>query len=385
MPEKSRVVLLRCESYDPALVEETLRRGLELLGGVGRFVRPGEPVLLKPNLLAPDPPEKCTTTHPSVFRAAARLFQAAGSAVAYGDSPAAGSPAFCARAAGLESAARELGVTLADFVTPVEVAYPAGRQNKQFILAKAVADLAGRGALVNLPKLKTHGFMRLTGAVKNTFGCIPGLLKAEFHVKLTDPHQFARMLVDLHALVRPRLNILDGVLGMEGNGPRGGNPFPMRVLALSADPVALDAVMARLMGVDPLLPPTTRYGQEFGLGTAQEDGIELLGDALDGLRPRHFEALKAPIAAREPGSLSRFAKHWIVPRPEIEAARCTRCGTCVKMCPVSPKALDWAQGDHGRPPVYDYDRCIRCYCCQELCPEKAIRIRRPWLGRLIRR
>lgn len=380
-----QVALIRCDTYEPEAVESAMRRGLDLLGGVRKFIRPGEPVLLKPNLLAPDPPEKCTTTHPAVFRAAAGIFLSAGSRVSYGDSPAAGMPALCARAAGLETVAKELGVPLADFVTPVEVSFPEGRQNKQFVLARAVADIRTQGALVNLPKLKTHGFMRITGAVKNSFGCIPGLLKAEFHVKLPDPHRFARMLVDLNLLVRPRLHIMDGILGMEGNGPRGGRPFPMHVLLLSADPVALDAVVARLIGVDPALPPTTVYGTESGLGTHRESEIELLGDAPDGLKPRRFQALKDPVVSREPSTLSRFFKQWIVPRPVIRSRDCTRCGTCVKMCPVQPKAVDWKRGDRKQPPVYDYNRCIRCYCCQELCPEHAIRIHRPLLGRLIRR
>jgi Pyruvate/2-oxoacid:ferredoxin oxidoreductase delta subunit len=221
--------------------------------------------------------------------------------------------------------------------------------------------------------------------VKNSFGCIPGLLKAEFHVKLPDPHRFARMLVDLNLLVRPRLHIMDGILGMEGNGPRGGKPFPMHAILISADPVALDAVVARLIGVDPTLPPTALYGMEAGLGTYRENEIELLGDLLDGLKPKRFHALKDPVVSREPGSLSRFFKHWVVPRPVIQTKSCTRCGTCVKMCPVQPKAVDWKQGDRKQPPVYDYDRCIRCYCCQELCPEHVISIHRPLLGRLIRR
>jgi len=382
----SQVALIRCDTYDPTAVDEALQRGLELLGGVQKFVRPGEALLLKPNLLAPDPPEKCTTTHPSVFKAAARAFLTAGAHVGYGDSPAAGMAALCARVSGLAAVAKELNVPLGDFTTPVEIHFPEGRQNKNFVLAKAVADLHNQGgALVNLPKLKTHGFMRMTGAVKNLFGCIPGLLKAEFHVKLPDPHQFARMLVDLNLLLQPRLHIMDGILGMEGNGPRSGTPFPMHALLLSSDPVALDAVMARLMGLDLSIPPTLRYGQEFGLGTCQENEIQVLGDAVDVLRPKRFHALTDPVVSHEPSKLSRFTKRWVVPRPAIRAKACTRCGTCVKMCPVTPKAVDWVNGNRKQPPAYNYERCIRCYCCQELCPEKAIRIRRPLLGRLIRR
>jgi len=374
---------VRCESYETLEVEKALQRGLELLGGLAHFVRPGEPVLLKPNLLSPDEPEKCVTTHPAVFRAVARLFQAAGSAVAYGDSPAVGSPASVAKKAGLAAVAEELGIALADFTTPVEVSFPEGRQNKKFVLAKAVADQTH--ALVNLPKMKTHGLMRATGAVKNLFGCIPGLLKAEFHVKLPNAHPFGRMLVDLNLCVKPRLHIMDGVLAMQGNGPRSGTPLPVHALLLSADPVALDSVVTRLMGMDPAVPPTAKYGQEAGLGTYLPEEIEILGDTVEALRPRRYKAIKTAIPEKEPSGSVQFLRQWIVPRPVIAHRRCTRCGTCVKMCPVTPKAVDWKAGDRTRPPAYTYTRCIRCYCCQELCPERAITIRKPLLGRLIRR
>jgi uncharacterized protein (DUF362 family)/NAD-dependent dihydropyrimidine dehydrogenase PreA subunit len=380
---KSQVALVRCDSYAADEVEKALARGVALLGGLGQFVKPGEPVLLKPNLLTPDPPERCVTTHPSVFRAAARLFQGAGSAVVYGDSPAFGPPAVAAQKAGLADVARELGISLADFVTPVEVSFPAGRQNKKFVLAKAVADRTH--ALVNLPKMKTHGLMRATGAVKNLFGCVPGLLKAEFHVKLPAAHPFARMLVDLNLCLRPRLAIMDGVLAMQGNGPRSGTPLPVHALLLSGDPVALDAVVAQLMDMDPQVPPTARYGREFGLGTSLPEEIEVLGDTVASLRPRRFKAVKTAVPEKEPSGSTQFLRSWLVPKPVISRKRCTRCGTCVKMCPVSPKAVDWQAGDKTRPPVYTYDRCIRCYCCQELCPERAIKIRTPLLGRLIRR
>jgi uncharacterized protein (DUF362 family)/Pyruvate/2-oxoacid:ferredoxin oxidoreductase delta subunit len=381
--QKSKVALVRCESYENPEVEKALRRGLELLGGLDKFIHPGESVLLKPNMLLADVPERCVTTHPAVLRAVARLLLSAGSAVSYGDSPAFGTPAGVAKKTGLAAVAEELGITLADFNTPVEVSFPEGRQNKKFLLAKAVASRTQ--ALVNLPKMKTHGLMRATGAVKNLLGCVPGLLKAEFHVKLPSAHPFARMLVDLNLCLQTRLHIMDGVLAMEGNGPSGGTPLAVKALLLSADPVALDAVVARLMGMDPLVPPTARYGLEFGLGTYKEEEIEVLGDTVESLRPRRYKAVKTPIPEKEPSGAAQFIKQWLVPRPVISGKRCTRCGTCVKMCPVTPKAVDWKAGDKSHPPAYAYARCIRCYCCQELCPEHAIAIRTPLLGWLIRR
>ncbi len=382
MKNSARVALVRCGDYDQTGVDQALARAFNLLGGVKKFIGPGEAVLLKPNLLAPDPPSKAVTTHPAVFAAAARLFQAAGSAVSYGDSPGGGFPSLTARRAGLASEAKRLGVALADFVTPREVSFPQGRQNKKFLLARGVAEHAG--ALVNLPKLKTHGLLRATAAVKNLFGCVPGWLKAEFHLKLPDPLNFARMLVDLNLLLKPRLHILDGIVAMEGNGPRSGRPFPLGVLLVSSDPVALDATACRLLAVNPEYVPTITAGAEAGLGVYRERDIELLGEDWKSWRSRRFQAVRLPVPGRKTGGRLRWLRTGVVPRPAIDPGRCTRCGLCVQVCPVKPKAVAFRAGLNV-PPVYDYHLCIRCYCCQELCPERAISLRTPLLGRLIRR
>jgi Pyruvate/2-oxoacid:ferredoxin oxidoreductase delta subunit len=193
------------------------------------------------------------------------------------------------------------------------------------------------------------------------------------------------MLVDLNLCLKPRLHIMDGVMAMQGNGPRSGTPLAVHALLISADPVALDATMARLMDMDPTVPPTAAYGLEFGLGTYLEKDIVVLGDTLESLRPRRYKAVKMPVPEKEPSGRTRFIKQWLVPKPVISQKRCTRCGTCVQVCPVAPKAVNWTPGGKKRPPQYDYSRCIRCYCCQELCPERAIKIKTPLLGAFIRR
>ena len=152
--------------------------------------------------------------------------------------------------------------------------YEKGVQNKKFTVAKAVMD---NDVIVSLPKLKTHAFEKFTGAVKNQFGCIPGVRKGEYHIKLPDAEQFARMLVDLNGLVGPALYIMDGIMAMEGNGPRGGKPRRMNILLFSADPIALDATVCRLLGLDPEYVPTIAAGAEAGYGTHAESGIELRG------------------------------------------------------------------------------------------------------------
>ncbi|MBN1998724.1 DUF362 domain-containing protein, partial [candidate division KSB1 bacterium] len=260
----AKVVLLRCENYDPARVKDTLEKGIEWLGGINQFASRNEMLLLKPNLLAADPPEHCTTTHPEIFAAAARLFLRSGAQVVYGDSPGRMSLHKTVVKTGLEAKARELGIKLADFSTRKKVVYQQGNQNKQFFIAAGALSCDG---IISLSKLKSHGFMIFTGAVKNQFGCVPGLLKGEYHIKLPDAYDFARMLVDLNMYLKPRLFIMDGILAMEGNGPRGGTPINTGVFLLSTDPVALDATVCRLLDINPEIVPTTRLGYEMGLGT----------------------------------------------------------------------------------------------------------------------
>lgn len=387
----SRVAVVRCDSYDQAVVDDAVRRGFELLGGAGRFVTPGERVLLKPNLLVASPPDAAVTTHPALFAAVARELQEAGAQLTYGDSPGFGKPASAARRAGIAEVAERLGVGLADFIDGRLVSAPEGRLIKQWYIANGVLEA---DALVSLPKLKTHALTRMTGSVKNLFGCVPGVRKGEFHARMPDEERFCQMLVDLAAFLSPRLHVMDAVVAMEGNGPRGGDPRQVGALLLSTDPVALDGTACRLINLDPELVGTVIAGEEAGLGVWREEAIEVVGDGVEPFVVPDFRANRrhGSTSGRMAvgGSAGRWAKGLIVPRPTIVEERCTRCGTCVEVCPVDPKAVDWIGGEcpsspRRQAPVYDYGHCIRCYCCQEMCPERAIEVEVPLLGRLVHR
>jgi len=404
--EPSRVAVLHCPTYEEVGVEQAIGRGLDLLGGAETFARPGEHILLKPNLLVGSRPSQAVTTHPAVFRGVARHLKRCGAVLTYGDSPGFGTTMGAAHRSGLVEVAEAEGIRPADFATGRSVSFPDGRQNKQFTVAAAALDADG---IVSLPKLKAHGLTRMTGAVKNQFGCIPGLLKSEFHLRMGTMDRFGQMLVDLNRLLQPRLFVMDAIVAMEGNGPRSGDPRQLSALLLSSDPVALDAVACRLVGLDPALVVTVRWGQEYGLGSYSH--IELLGDPLEPLVVPSF------VINRRPGSTTgisgrwgRLARNLVVPRPAIRPDLCTACGTCVRVCPVTPEAVAFAE-DPGlaavrpdapliaepetdpptapgssaprRPPVHHYSRCIRCYCCQEMCPQRAIEIDRPLLGRIL--
>jgi len=379
---RTPVAVIKCDDYREEQVDSAVRRGVKLLGGIETFCKEGERVVLKPNLLIGDKPGKCVTTHPSVFQAVAKLFQEAGADLFYGDSPGAGKPERAAKGAGIKDVADKLGIPPADFSTTVKITYPQALIAKQLPLAAGVLD----SALISISKMKTHGFTRITGAVKNQFGCIPGLRKGEFHVKMPDTYQFSSVLVDINRFLSPRLCIMDGIIAMEGNGPRGGTPKAMNVLLFSGDPVALDSVFCKLINMKPDYVPFLKIGKEAGLGTYLENEIELIGDPIEDLIDLDFEAVRRPpdrMASSK--SFPVFLKNLISPKPLIDYNRCTNCGTCVKQCPVNPRAVDWPDHKAKEKPLFNYKRCIRCYCCQEMCPERAISIKTPFLGKLIHR
>ena len=374
------MALVKCNNYDETLVSDALKRGIALLGGISGMVKPGEKILLKPNLLSAVEPSRCVTTHPSVFKAAAAIFQAAGAKVFYGDSPAFGSIEPHIRKSGLKAVADELGVILSDFENGRTVSHKNALQNKQLFIANGVLETDG---LVSLSKMKTHAHTRFTGAVKNQFGCIPGMLKPQYHVKLEDPYQFAKMLVDINTFIKPRLFIMDGIMAMEGNGPSNGKPRAMNVLLFSRDPVALDAVACKLIDLNPEYVPTSIPGEKSGLGTYHYENIEVVGDTLEQFIAKDFQVVKRPPEPANLGKLRGFVRNQTTSRPYIDLAKCTGCGTCIKICPVGAKALAWVNTGENKRPQHNYKNCIRCYCCQEMCPEGAITVKTPFLGKLI--
>ena len=379
---RSRVVLAPCGTYEEEEVYRALKAGVELLGGMGAFAGPGEKVLLKPNLVRKAEASRAVTTHPAVMGAAARLLSEAGvHNVKAGDSCGFGTASEASEAAGIRQALEPYGVPVIEFTGAGKIPYD-GVQAKSFYMAKEVLEA---DALINICKMKTHALERVTGAVKNLYGCICGFHKAKGHTQYPSADSFARMLVDLNRLVKPRLHIMDGIVAMEGNGPTSGDPVPMGVLLLSADPVALDSVFCRLIHLDPELVPTNYHGEKMGLGRWQEEKICLLVPAPDGgkeisldeaVRLYGRESFRVDRGKAGTGFWTRLARvfNLFQKKPYVDKDKCVKCGICVESCPVEGKALRF---DNGRkePPVYDYKRCIRCFCCQEMCPHKAIKVK----------
>ncbi|MBR4474754.1 MAG: DUF362 domain-containing protein [Oscillospiraceae bacterium] len=379
--KKSRVVAVPCDDYDPEKVYEAVRAGVQALGGWEAFLRPEERVLVKPNLLKPAEADTAVTTHPAVLRAVLRLLEEYGcGSVRFGDSPGHETGMHALERLGFRPDEAVFGALPVPMTEEVRVDFPEGMTEKEFWFAREVTEA---DAIINVCKMKTHALMRITGAVKNLFGLLCGTRKAREHMRFPNDGLFARMLVDIHRCVKPRLHIMDAVVAMEGNGPGAGTPRKLGLLLLSADPVALDTVFCALIHVDPETVQTNVQGEAMGLGFRHADRIELLlvrpgeqnppaGMTIDAFAEAYgapdFDAIRdgKNMLARGLSMLALFSR-----RPVIHADRCVHCGICVAHCPVPGKALSFRNGK-DQPPVYDRKKCIRCYCCQEMCPQKAI-------------
>lgn len=378
--EKSKVILLPCETYGEENIYSLMKKGLELLGGLPRLIGKEEKILLKPNLLKKAEVEKAVITHPVVVGAFARILREEGyKNIVLADSCGNGTTSKVIKGTGMDDYLEKYQIPAIDYTEGVQVTYPEGIQAKEFILPK---ELLEADCVISLSKMKTHALERITGAVKNSYGFVYGRNKAIGHTKYPSADSFARMLIDLNRYVKPRLYIMDGIMAMEGNGPGSGDPAPMKVMLMSKDPVALDSVFARLVNLKPQLVPTNYHGEKMGLGTWKEEEIDVL--LTDGTVWPMAEVVKRfgnpsfhvdrtqvrhNIWTKMAKALNLFQK-----KPYIEEEKCIRCGICVKSCPVVGKAVDFRNGK-GNPPTYDYKKCIRCFCCQEMCPQKAIKVK----------
>jgi len=271
------VALMRCSDYEAGQVTEAIGRQFELLGGLGRFVKPGDRVLLKPNLIAPRSHHRCAAqTHPAVILAAARLLKDYGAKPFVADSPAWSNTKTCARALGLIEPLEKLGVPIRELDEPRRCRLGPGKPHVKISALALDADV-----VINLPKFKAHQQLVATFAIKNLFGTVPGKRKALWHFKKgDDTAQFCTMLIDIYRHVGPALTIIDAIVAMEGQGPIRGASKPLGWLIAGVDPIACERVCCHLIDLDPTEVPIIRTAGEIGFGCADLKHIEILGDAL---------------------------------------------------------------------------------------------------------
>lgn len=332
----------------------------------------GKTALLKPNILAPHPPERGVTTHPLLVRCVAEALLERGARVLVGDNPGVGGYGRAeesARACGLLEAVPHGYINLgrSPVQTPVD--------SKHLSSVAISREVLEADAVINLPKLKTHSLTFLTASIKNTFGHVVGGDKMRIHSLCPTPQQFAAALLDIFALRPPTLTIMDAILGLEGNGPANGSPRRINRILASDCAVSLDAAAIRLLGKKPAQVPHLDIAGKRGLGETDLDRIELLGD----LQPvERFRFPKTFVPGLTGLILNRYLSRWINCIPEVIQERCKSCGLCTEHCPAGAMEMT-----HSGPRL-DHQACIHCYCCQELCPEDAIRFSgrlMSWLSR----
>ncbi len=340
----------------------------------------GKRVLLKPNLLAKHTPERAVTTHPALVRAVIRAVRRRGAAsITVADSPGGvynpGILRSIYKVSGLTDVCREEGAALYTDCKSREA--PAkGQVVKQFTLLEPVLDC---DVIINLPKLKTHMMTGLSAATKNLFGCIPGLQKAEWHMRFPDKERFGGMLVDLLYTVKPGFAILDGILAQEGDGPAGGTPRMVGIVAAAEDHLQMDLALCRMLGIRPKDVPYLNAAISRGLCPEQFDPACAKGEGelcrpIPGYRlPSSWGSVdfadKAPRAVRW---AVPAVERLLAPRPVINKSRCIGCGKCAEICPQHTITVQGKAHIHAA-------RCIRCFCCHEMCPVKAIDTRRSFL------
>jgi len=370
---KSKISIVRCATYDYPEVEKALRRAVDLIGGISNFIKPGSKVLIKPNLLMAKGPDFAIDTHPEVVRAVIRLLKEVDAKIYVGDGASvwpgqSNEMKVVYEKSGIQKVADEEGVDLVKFVNR--------RWYGKVLLTTWFSEC---DYIISIPKLKTHNYTVITGAIKNLFGLVPDRYKLELHKQYCSVEKFGQMLIDIYETVRPSLSIIDGIVAMEGDGP--GTSGILRNLGLvlaGADAIALDSVMARIMGIKPLDVPMLKEGHKRKLGNIHLEDIEIVGEPLKDVSGKPFKFPNS-FNMKVPEVFQKFLFKIVVRfYPSFDRKKCVMCLTCVKTCPNNAITV------YNDRLVLDYSKCISCFCCQESCPHSAIKVKRGIITRLMR-
>ena len=371
----SLVSIVKCGSYNIDEVYECVREAVDLVGGIKEFLRPGQNVLLKINLLSATPPEKAVNTHPSFIGACVRLIKEAGGNPWVGDTAPTdrlkGKDVF--DITGIREIVEKEGGEIINFSRSgfKKVKVPYGKKLKEVYLAKPCLEA---DVIVSLPKLKTHQLTFLTGAVKNFFGCIPSSDRLRAH-SLAKEERFSQAVVDVYSVCKPSFAIMDAILAMEKDGPSYGDPVKLGLLLASLDPVSLDIVASQIIGFNPLEILTTRDALERGLGPSSLEEVKVVGCRIDEVKRPDFKK-PATYRGRIRRTLIRiftpFGVRFFRNFPAVKSSECRMCNICKENCPAGAIKMN-------PYPEFDYKKCIMCFCCYELCPYGAIYIKRNWL------
>ena len=369
---QSKVSIVRCAAYDSGRVYESVKESLSLLGGISEFIRPKSRVLVKPNLLMAKEPESGIDTHPEVVRAAIKLLKNNNCKIIVGDGPS----VWGNQVENVEEVYRRSGIRRICDEEQVElVDFDKRRMRKKFPLTTWLDNC---DHLVSIPKFKTHSLTILTGAIKNLFGLVSGTFKTELHKNYFNLNDFAKIMVDILEETRPSLTIIDGITAMEGDGPAsGGKLRDLNLILSSSDCVALDSVMALIMGLEPESILSSKEAYKRGLGELDIKNITILGERLEDVIGKPFILPSSMPIKRIPRPLLSLAMKLIKYYPYVEYSKCIKCRACKDACPH--EAINFENNSI----TFNYSRCLSCFCCQEACPASAVKVKKSILAKLI--
>ncbi|MFW5945421.1 MAG: DUF362 domain-containing protein [Candidatus Natronoplasma sp.] len=355
------VFIDRCSDYSS--VKEVIEEAFASLGGLDTFVKDGETILVKPNLLQASEPSKNVITHPNFVRAVIEVLEKKDIEIIVGDSPGGrmseGKLKKLYEKSEYLKLEEETSAKLNYNTESEKISYD-GRIKKSFEFLELSQEVDG---IINLPKLKTHSLTVFTGAVKNSYGLIHGLNKAAYHGQFKKLNDFGKLLLDISDAVSPRLSLMDGIWAMEGDGPSSGDPIKTECVIASKDPVICDHAACKVVGIPDNKVPTL-YEADY-----DKEEIEYIKR-----QPNSFEKeFEYPSGGSTPwwvpDYLSDFFSNLYLDRPTLNKDSCTQCWECEEICPVG------AIKERGYGPKISWLKCIRCYCCSEVCPEEALLVK----------
>lgn len=352
---KNIVSIVRCLNYEYSVVAQALFECLKQLGlGAQDFT--GQTILIKPNLFQGFSPERCGTTHPMVVKALVDFLHSRGAKLIIGDNPA------CLKSGSNNQYLKileETGMTSLGQTSKYELIYPNEQvEVNRWTLSKIIFEV---DLIVNVPKLKGHGFMGITGSVKNLFGLIPGMIKLDYHALYREPDDFANMLVELCLFLKPQLTIMDGIHVLDGEGSVNRDFKRFEILAGSRNPFAIDQVIARIFNIRPDLIPTNRIAIRSGI--CEPKNIVIVGEKNSKLKSK-FDFFGSRIQRMNHAYPKKEECHHCY--PVVNQDKCTNCGRCLMICPFT--ALRIVQESL----TLDKQKCHECYCCIEACNSAAI-------------
>jgi uncharacterized protein (DUF362 family)/NAD-dependent dihydropyrimidine dehydrogenase PreA subunit len=352
-------VMIQPATYEN--VHEAVARAFELFPLELR----GKSVLIKPNVLRASEAREGIVTHPAVLRAVVEQVETMGpAAIVVGDNPGLfdyGANEASFQQTGLMAAAKGYYQNIGNDSLQVNF-------NPEFMSKVSLSRIVLEAdVIISLPKFKTHGLTVITGAMKNSYGFLPGAQKAKLHQAAGSPARFHEVVAEVFRLRVPDFFLVDAVVGMEGNGPASPDLREVGLILASDNAVALDAVIATMMGCEPGLLRFLQKAREMGLGDYDVNHIEIIGE-LKKLPDFKLPPLGGEAILQNEAVQSLICQKALL-RPQADPELCSGCGTCIDQCPVSALSMN------GNIPQVDADTCITCFCCQEICPEKAITLK----------